>query len=84
MSVLDTVLKDIERLFANNAGTAVSAAGEGYRTKDVRKILGCSVNKPAALSQVRKVRWKKIGGSVNYNREDSLLISLKDPIPAAR
>ena len=43
---------------------------EGLKTKDVRKILGCSVNKLVSLRIARKVRWKKIGGTVYYNRED--------------
>ena len=43
---------------------------EGYRTKDVRRILGCSVNKLVSLRVSRKIRWKKVGGTVYYNRED--------------
>ena len=43
---------------------------EGYKTADVRKILGCSVNKLVSLRVARKVRWKKVGGTVYYNRED--------------
>ncbi len=42
----------------------------GYKTKDVRKILGCSVNKLVSIRVARKLRWKKIGGTVYYNRED--------------
>lgn len=43
---------------------------QGYKTKDVRNILGCSVNKLVSLRVSRKVRWKKVGGTVYYNRED--------------
>ena len=43
---------------------------EGLRTKDARKILGCSVNKLVSLRIARKIRWKKIGGTVYYNRDD--------------
>jgi hypothetical protein len=44
--------------------------GEGYKTKDARRILGCSINKLVSLRVARKIRWKKVGGTVYYNRED--------------
>lgn len=37
---------------------------------DVRKILGCSINKLQLLSVSRKIRTKKIGGTLYYNIED--------------
>jgi len=43
---------------------------QGYKTKDVRNILGCSFNKLVSLRVSRKVRWKKIGGTIYYNRDD--------------
>jgi hypothetical protein len=43
---------------------------EGYRTIDVRKILRCSSNKLISLRITRKLRTKKIGGSLYYNKED--------------
>ena len=43
---------------------------EGYKTADVRKILGCSVNKLVALRVRRNLRTKKIGGTIYYNLED--------------
>ena len=43
---------------------------EGYKTADVRKILGCSVNKLVALRVSRNLRTKKIGGTIYYNLED--------------
>lgn len=42
---------------------------EGYKTARVRKILGCSVNKLVSLRVSRKLRTKKIGGTIYYNRE---------------
>lgn len=42
---------------------------EGYKTQDVRKILKCSVNKLVSLRVTRKIRFKKLGGTVYYNRE---------------
>lgn len=43
---------------------------EGYKTSDVRKMLGCSVNKLVSLRVTRKLRAKKIGGTLYYNKED--------------
>lgn len=43
---------------------------EGYKTSDARKILGCCVNKLVSLRITRKLRTKKIGGTLYYNRED--------------
>lgn len=43
---------------------------EGYKTNDVRKILGCSVNKLVSLRVSRKLRTKKIGGTIYYNKDD--------------
>ncbi|WP_207515922.1 helix-turn-helix domain-containing protein [Longitalea luteola] len=43
---------------------------EGYKTSHVRKILGCSVNKLVSLRISRKLRIKKIGGTIYYNKED--------------
>jgi hypothetical protein len=43
---------------------------EGYKTSHVRKILGCSTNKLAALRIARKLRTKKVGGTLYYNKED--------------
>jgi len=41
----------------------------GYKTFQVRKILGCSYNTLVALRISRKIRTKKIGGALYYNRE---------------
>lgn len=43
---------------------------EGYKTSDVRKILGCSVNKLVSIRISRNLRTKKIGGTLYYNKED--------------
>lgn len=43
---------------------------EGYKTKDARKLLKCSVNTLVSLRVSRKLRVKKIGGSLYYNKED--------------
>ena len=41
-----------------------------YKTSDVRKIPGCSVNKLVALRVARKLGTKKVGGTIYYSRED--------------
>ncbi len=43
---------------------------EGYKTQHVRKILGCSTNKLQSLRISGKLRFKKVGGTVYYNKED--------------
>ena len=43
---------------------------DGYRTKDVRRILGCCVNKLMSLRAARRIRTKKVGGTLYYNKED--------------
>jgi len=48
----------------------VTEKPEGYKTADVRKMLGCSVNKLVSLRISRKLRTKKIGGTVYYNKDD--------------
>lgn len=43
---------------------------EGYKTRHVRKILGCSTNKLQALRIAGKLRCKKVGGTIYYKKED--------------
>lgn len=63
------IVSDIRAILAKNTPPA-NEKPEGYKTRDVRKILGCSVNKLVSLRIARKIRWKKIGGTVYYNRDD--------------
>ena len=63
------LVNDIKALLSQNVQENDSPL-RGLKTKDVRKILGCSVNKLVALRVARKIRWKKIGGTVYYNPED--------------
>ena len=43
---------------------------EGYKTKHVRKLLDCSTNKLQSLRIAGKLRFKKIGGTIYYKKED--------------
>jgi hypothetical protein len=64
------LLKDIKILLDTQPKARPNMVGEEYRTRDVRRILGCSVNKLVSLRVARKIRWKKIGGTIYYNKED--------------
>jgi hypothetical protein len=64
------ILSDIRMLLETQAKERSKLVVEGYKTKDVRRILGCSVNKLVTLRIARKIRWKKVGGTIYYNRED--------------
>lgn len=48
----------------------VSEVLEGYKTRHVRKILGCSTNKLQSLRVAGKLRSKKVGGTIYYKKED--------------
>jgi len=64
------LLSDIRAIMTAQNTKSVNQSVEGYKTRDVRKILGCSVNKLISLRIARKIRWKKVGGTVYYNRDD--------------
>jgi hypothetical protein len=64
------LLSDIRTMLLSMNPQAGNQKMEGFKTGDVRKVLGCSVNKLMPLRVARKIRWKKIGGTVYYNRED--------------
>lgn len=63
------LLKDIQDII-NKAKEPADTRPEGYKTSHVRKILGCSINKLVLLRTNRKIRVKKIGGTLYYNKED--------------
>lgn len=43
---------------------------EGLKTSDARRMLNCSVNKLVSLRIARKIRTKKIGGTIYYSKSD--------------
>jgi hypothetical protein len=63
------LLKDIQDIINKNK-ESIDNKPEGYKTSHVRKILGCSINKLVSLKTSRKIRVKKIGGTLYYNKED--------------
>lgn len=65
MRLLSAIESGIKKYFSS-----VNEKPEGYKTSDVRKILGCSVNKLVSLRISRNLRTKKIGGTLYYNKGD--------------
>jgi hypothetical protein len=63
------LLNDIRELLAPIKQNSENKP-EGFKTSHVRKILGCSINKLVSLRTSGKIRVKKIGGTLYYNRED--------------
>lgn len=63
------LLKDIQEIIRKIKDTTDSKP-EGYKTAHVRKMLGCSTNKLVLLRTTGKIRVKKIGGTLYYNKED--------------
>jgi hypothetical protein len=63
------LLADIKAILAAHTAEP-KAALEGYKTKDVRRILGCCYNTLKSLRISRKIRTKKVGGTIYYNKED--------------
>jgi hypothetical protein len=61
--VVKQVLRGTEMLLESRGIIKSNRCQEGYKTKDVRRILGCSVNKLVSLRIAKKIRWKKIGGT---------------------
>jgi len=58
------------KILIDNSSIGKSSNPEGYKTKDVRRILGCCYNTLTALRKSRKIRAKKILGTWYYNKED--------------
>jgi helix-turn-helix protein len=54
-----------EKLIANSSGPKC-----GYKTKQVKAMLQCCTNTLNNLRVDRKLRTKKIGGSLYYNPDD--------------
>ncbi|MBN8719583.1 MAG: helix-turn-helix domain-containing protein [Sediminibacterium magnilacihabitans] len=63
------LLADLRQLISE-AMRQIPESPEGYKTKHVRLILGCSVNKLVSLRIARKIRVKKVGGTLYYNKQD--------------
>jgi hypothetical protein len=64
------LIEDFKLLLQQQNSKLFNEPIEGYKTSDVRKILGCSVNKLVSLRISKAIRTKKIGGTIYYNKED--------------
>jgi len=63
------ILGDIKQLLDQRAREEVGDI-RGLRTRDVRHLLGCSAGKLKSLCTGGRVRTKKIGGTIYYNKDD--------------
>ncbi len=63
------LMDDLNKIMAQT-NTNPDQHSRGYKTKDVRKLLGCSTNKLVSLRISGKLRSKKVGGTVYYCRND--------------
>lgn len=70
LQTFKNVLINDLKLIIGEAMGKIPEPVEGYKTKHVRSILGCSVNKLVSLRVARKIRTKKVGGTLYYNKED--------------
>jgi hypothetical protein len=70
LNVFETRLLSAIELGIKKYFSSVNEKPEGYKTSDVRKMLGCSVNKLVSLRISRNLRTKKIGGTLYYNKDD--------------
>lgn len=66
----EQLLEDVRKLFETFSKKEFVLDQEGYKTKHVRKLLACCYNTVQSLRVSGKLRWKKIGGTVYYNKED--------------
>ena len=63
------LLEDFKSLLVQQIAKPTESI-EGLKTKHVRKLLDCSVNKLTLLRITGKIRYKKIGGTLYYNKDD--------------
>jgi hypothetical protein len=63
------IVSDIKALFEQNGQFKIEDL-RGYRTKEVRELLLCSAGKLKSLRASGRIRTKRIGGTVYYNKED--------------
>ena len=66
LQLLNELKEFLFELLKEKAGTSV----EGYKTKQVRQILGCCTNTLQALRVSGKLHCRKVGGRLYYMRED--------------
>lgn len=63
------LLSDISSLISNKLNI-FQTVERGIKTSDAREMLGCSNNKLVSLRVKKRLRTKKIDGTLYYNRAD--------------
>ncbi len=63
------IIEDIDNILKENLKLS-DERPVGYKTADAKRILKCSTNKLISLRISRRIRTKKIGGTLYYNKED--------------
>lgn len=66
IQLLNELKTFVGELINDKAGNSI----EGYKTKQVRQILGCCTNTLQALRVSGKLRCRKVGGRLYYMRDD--------------
>jgi hypothetical protein len=64
------LLHELKEFVAHLKNETLKMPIEGYRTKQVKRILKCSNGKLQSLRITGKLRCKKIGGALYYVPED--------------
>lgn len=63
------LIEDFKKIVDESKGPQI-VIEKGYKTADVRRILGCCTNTLTSLRTSHQLRTKKVGGTVYYNKED--------------
>lgn len=64
------LLNDLKEYMQHLKKDVSTSNTRGYKTNQVRKILGCSNGKLQALRIAGKIRCNKVGGTLYYNQQD--------------
>lgn len=64
------LLHELRSMWGDIQSPTPRTSSEGLRTKEVRRLLDCSYGKLQTLRISGLIKYKKVGGSLYYNRED--------------
>lgn len=66
----DQIMDGMRQILNEQKQLETNSTLMGYKTAQVRKMLGCSYNTLVALCREKKIRRKKIRGAIYYNKDD--------------
>lgn len=66
----DQIMEGMRQILKEQKSPETNSTLMGYKTAQVRKMLGCSYNTLVALCREKKIRRKKIRGAIYYNKDD--------------